>query len=284
MAFNLIELMKKFIYILFILFSVNGINAQKKEKIKGNKNVVEVYNELSAFHTFEVHDDLKVMFSTNNTTNNYSIVTDSNLTDVVKFEVKDSILKIFTTHQIASKKKLNITLNVDTFQKINAYDKATLVQIGHFNSNQEIEINAFNDSNLKLDIKAAKIKAVFNNNADGDVYFEADSITTFLNDEIDVKGVLKAKHIELKMKKDAEAKFEGYSNDLKLEMIGAPVLKASELMNRKVEAKLTDSSTASVNCANEIVLYLDGKSKIYLHNTPNVIVKGLRGTSQILKK
>lgn len=272
------------VILLFILFSLNGINAQKKDKIKGNKDVVEVYNQLPDFNAIEIRDDLKITFSTNNVSNNYSLKTDSNLTDVIKFEVVDSVLKIFTTHQISSKKKLDISLNIDSIQKITIYDKADLIQIGHFETQQEIEINAFDNSNLKLDIKASKIRAIFNNNADGEVYFEADSIATFLNDEIDIKGVLKARNIVLKMKKDAEAKFEGFSNKLELEMTGAPVLKASELMNRKVEVKLSNSSNAYINCANEIILYLDDKSKIHLYNTPNVIVKGLRGTSQILKK
>lgn len=270
---------------LFIIIHLCAVSfAQKKAKIKGDKNVIEVSNELSDFKKIEILDDLKVNVTFGTSSSSYRIKTDSNLIEVIKFEVIDSILKVYTTNDIASKKKLEIDLNVKSFSEINLYNKSVLNQIGYFVTESDIQIMAKDNSKIKLDLKAKNINLNLSNNADGELLLEGDTLRVSLNDEIDVKGVLKSNYLDMKMNKDAEANFKGYNENMILTMIGAPILKSSELMNKRIEAKFSNNSYAYVNCVELISLYLEDKSKVYIYNAPKVEVVGLRGQAQIIKK
>ena len=51
--------MKKLILLICLLSFVTSV-AQKKPKIKGNKEVVDVYNSLEDYDAIEIEDDLNV--------------------------------------------------------------------------------------------------------------------------------------------------------------------------------------------------------------------------------
>jgi len=71
--------------------------SQNKEKIKGDRNVIQKTIDL---------DDLEITFSTQNYKNSYTINAHSNLHEVIKFEIIDSFLTIQTLARIRSKKEI----------------------------------------------------------------------------------------------------------------------------------------------------------------------------------
>ena len=80
--------MKKLILLLPLLltFSFASI-AQKKDKIKGDKNVTTVTNNIDkGFTAIEISDDLKVNL-TKSVANSYILTTKKNLQAIVKFTV-----------------------------------------------------------------------------------------------------------------------------------------------------------------------------------------------------
>lgn len=104
----------KRILVLILLVLVSGsVFAQKKQKIKGNKEVVEVYKNLEPFTKVEILDELAVNLMQTQS-EGYRLKTDSNLVDVIKFEVIDGTLKIYTTNRIISSKNLEIYLTCNT--------------------------------------------------------------------------------------------------------------------------------------------------------------------------
>jgi hypothetical protein len=276
--------MKKKLLALFLLLFFISLQAQKKAKIKGDKNVIEKTQTLSGFDAIEVHDDLEVTFTAGNASNNYFLKADTNLHDVVKFEVTDSILKIRTTAKIVSKKKLEIVLNVMNIHAVKLYNDARLKQLGSLVVNEDFDIMGKDDSKMKLNINARNINLSLSNKADAEVDLQADSIKMILSDKGDAKAILKTAALDLQMYKDADLTVSGDAEDLKLSMVGKPVLKAEKLMTRTVDVKQHDGSQATLNCSKEIGVFLEGKSKLYLYNTPNVTMNGIHGKSELLKR
>lgn len=95
--------------------------SHNKEKIKGDRNVIQKTIDL---------DDLEITFSTQNNKNSYTINADSNLHEIIKFEIINSVLTIQTLARIRSKKKLEITLFAKELKNITLYDDSELNQIG----------------------------------------------------------------------------------------------------------------------------------------------------------
>ena len=108
--------MKTITLTFLVLFSLT-ITAQKKEKIKGNKEVLEVYKNLESYSQLEITDGLKV-FLMQTSAEGYRLKTDSNLVDVVIFEVIEGKLKISANKNITSSKKLEIYLTFSSLNKI----------------------------------------------------------------------------------------------------------------------------------------------------------------------
>lgn len=96
-----------------------------------------------------VRDGLEIILSTQNHTNSYSINADSNLHEIIKFEINNSILIIKSEHKIRSKKKLEITLNVKEIKKITMYDDSELNQLGLLET-ESFEFESRGDTKLNL--------------------------------------------------------------------------------------------------------------------------------------
>lgn len=276
--------MKKILLTLFLVGCFTNSYAQKKAKIKGDKNVVERTYTLDGFDTVEIYDNLEITFTAGNLSNNYFLRTDANLQDVVKFEVVDSILKIRTSARITSSKKMDITLNVTTIHAIKLYNDAQIKQLGSVVVNEDFDIMGKDDSKMKLNITAKNINFSLSNDADAEVDLQAESIKMILSDKIDAEAILKTESLDLQMYKDAELSASGDAEKLRLSLVGKPILRAEKLMVRNADVMQHDGSEAMLNCSKEIAVFLEGKSKLYLYNTPNVIMNGIKGKSELLKR
>ena len=144
--------MKKFTLLLLVAIISTASFSQKKEKIKGDKDVTTVTNGFEkGFTAIEISDNLKVTL-TSSLQNSYTLTTDKNLQDVIQFTVNEGLLKIYTTSNIVKSKKLDITLGLNNLEYIYLKDDAELKSDKTFESNA-INIDAQNASKFDTDIK-----------------------------------------------------------------------------------------------------------------------------------
>lgn len=273
----------KLFFLGLFIFSLQ-VTAQNKIKIKGNKEVKTSTFDLADFDKLEVYDDFEISFSSGNFTNSCSVTTDSNLQETIIFETIGTTLKIRTDYKYTSKKELKIVLNAKNLNDIVLYNKAKLIQMGFIKTEANFSITANDDAKFKFDIKAKNIDLKLNNNASGDFVFEADSIKMVLSDEIDTKGIIKAKYCNLQLYNDAEFDLDGSTVFMKATLVGKPILRAKSFVNTKLIIEQSNSSDAYVNVQEKINIFLSDKAKLYLFNSPEVKIDGIRDNAQIIKK
>lgn len=274
--------MKKILLILFI--GINTLSfAQDKEKIRGDRNVIQKTTNLDDFNSLVIKDDLEITFSTQNHKNSYTLNTDSNLHEVIKFEIIDSVLTIQTSARIRSKRKLEITLNAMELKNITLHDGSNLKQIGILETDS-FKLEAHGNSKSKLDVKAKHIKAVMSNNAYGDFVFSADTIRMILSDKIGIDATVKASYLDLGMYKNAKATLVGNCKSARISMAGKPSLRAQNLIIEQLNIRESNSSIARINCSVKVNLFLADRSVLYIYNAPHVIIEGLRDNAEIIKR
>jgi len=105
-----------------------------------------------------------------------------------------------------------------------------------------------------------------------------------LIDKIDIDRIIKANYLDLGMYKDAVVNFEGYCKDTRINMVGKPSLKAQKMIIAKINIRESNSAVAKINSSIEINLFLEDKSKIYIYNSPDVIIEGIRDNAEIVKR
>lgn len=275
--------MKKLLVILGFIFTATTLLAQKKPKIKGNKEVEIINNQiLDPFNTIQIDDALEVdLYQTDS--NNYSITTDSNLINIVKFAVKDSILKIYTTHKIQSRKKLEITINALTIENLILKNNVKLTGMSQIEASK-LNLTAYNSCRFNLNIKADDVAITLQSDAGGTLNVFSKNISFIMNDRTDLTASMQVGNSQATLTQTSNLTLSGHSDFSTYNLKDSAKLEAEELTT--IAADLSSSNTADIHVFvnKNLGIYAQGKSSVFVYGNPNINVKGLLDKSKIIKK
>src|SRR5690606_24932370 len=162
MCFKILE--EKHLLLFFMLLVGCMVYSQRKPKIKGNRNVIEVREPLAPFNAVQLDDDLDINLQAG-TTGEYIIEADDNLIDILKFEVENETLIISSYYKVTSKKKLNITVNFSELFRIDA-NEGNVVVSNRF-STEYLEVNTKGSGRVELDVDADVMAITMNDDSRG---------------------------------------------------------------------------------------------------------------------
>jgi hypothetical protein len=274
--------MKKYFTILLVIALSVSCSAQKMTKIKGNKQVVDVYHSLEEFDTVEISNGLEVSLKQGKT-NDYHLETDSNLVDQIAFEIKDKKLHIYKTGNILSSRKLNIDLTVVDLKKITLNDGAEVKGVNKLES-KKLTMIVLDDSEFKLDVKADELTIIMNDSSRGTLAVKGGKLFITLDDNATLKGAMTMNECTLEINKRSDFDMDGDVEDLNLIATGSTDIKASRLRSEKANVIASNNSDIYIHVTKNLALYAEGKSNIYVYGNPEIQVDGLNDRSQIIKK
>ncbi|MGB3152225.1 MAG: DUF2807 domain-containing protein [Maribacter sp.] len=273
--------MKRGAVLILMLFLGLHTYSQRKPKIKGNKKVVEVREDLPAFHTIELNDDLEVVLQ-KSTNEGYALEADDNLIDVLKFKVSDSTLMVSSFYRITSKKKLNITIYYTELDALTMRNGE--ISMKDVISSVRLDVNTYGTSRLELNATADIININMEEISSGDFNLASDSLNLILKDRIDVKVYATGEKSNVYMYKNASAKMEGTSGFLMAKLYGNSSLKAEKLEATRTFLISEDSPSARVNVLEDFQLSSRGSSKTSLYGNPKITILDFLDTSQLDKE
>ncbi len=255
--------------------------SQRKPKIKGNRNVVEVQKSLPPFRAIELKDDLEISLQ-QAPEEGYAITADDNLIDVLKFQVEDSTLIIGSFYNITGKKKLDITVYYN-------YLEAISLRNGDIRMKQPIisdvlDVKIYEAAQIQLNAEATQININMEGNSSGDFTLTGDEMNFVLKDRIDARMYTDSKTNHFKMEKNASARMEGTVDSLNVNLSGNTNLRGQRLEANIVIANLQESATAEVNATTDFELTSSGSSKTYLYGDAKIKIIDFLDTSELHKK
>ncbi len=272
--------MKKTVIFLSMLFCFHAFS-QRKPKIKGNKNVVDVTEDLPPFNTIELNDDLEIFLQKSNQ-EGYALTADDNLIDVLKFKVNNGTLVISSFYSITGKKKLDITINYNELSKITMRNGK--IRMKDVISTGELTIETYGSSKLELNANADFMNITMNGNSSGDFNLESDSLKIVLKDRVDVRIYSVSQNNFVQMYGNAGAKMDGTVHALSLKLFDNTDLKATKLQAEGIEAILEGSAKAKVHARTDFQLTSRGSSKIYLSGEAKIDIIEFLDTSELHKE
>jgi hypothetical protein len=275
------ELMKNSLFALCLCLFIMQLHAQRKPKIKGNRNVTEVRVDLPRFSAIVLEDDLEVELAKGNN-EGYMLEADDNLIDVIKLEVADSTLFISSFYKITSKKSLNIIVYYNQLNTIEM--QAGEITMKDVISSEQLDVKTYGTSRLELNATADLININMEGISSGDFNVASDSLNLTLKDRIDVKVYATGATHNLYMYKNASAKIEGTALFLMAKLYGNSNLKAELLEAQKVFLICEDSPNARIQAVNEFELSSRGSSKTSLYGNPKINIMDFLDTSQLHKE
>lgn len=272
--------MKYIVVGLVLLFCFHG-NSQRKPTLKGNRNVVEVKEELPAFNRIEIIDNLEIFIETASSTG-YAISGDENLIDILKFKVEDGTLIISSFYNITSKKKLEITIYCNDLTALSLQD-GSLKTKGKL-ALDRLDINTFGYSKMELNAKAALLNLTMEGNSSGDFNLESDSLNINLTDKVDARVFSMGERNTVELQKNASARLEGSTDILQLNLYGTTKLKADRLEANTIEVKIQESATAWLFAVQNFNLFSKEKARSFLYGNPKISVLEFLDTSELIKR
>jgi len=261
--------MKHYIITTFLLFVTISTFAQKKEKIKGNREVTTVIYELDSFTTLEVKEELEITII-NGTTPQVEVITDENLHEVFAIEVVDGTLKIATTKEIRSSKRLEIFVTIsESLERIHVEGKAELKSLTTLNINKA-EINVLGDAEIDLKIKSDSLAINSFGSADQKYQIITKELILTAFEDSNVKANVSAtkltSHVEF-----AEVQLEGETDVLYLDVKQKGEFIAPKFIARDIHVTATEQAKVVVNAIDSITIDAYDTAEISLIGNIKVI-------------
>lgn len=275
--------MKKILIFLLVTGLYSFSYAQKKPKIKGNKDVTQVIGEISEeFNALEIDDGLKINLS-QGVENGYDLNIDSNLVEVLQFFVVDSILKVYTTNNIVSSKKLEITMTVKGLEHLILKNDAEVTGEGPFNS-ERFYISGYNSSRLDLDIHAEDVTVTLHRNAGGKLKVTSENTTIVMSDRTDLKAYAICDNIRVTVNNSADLDLDGDAEYAAFNLKESSTLNARNMKVSSVDLYTSNKSDVYVNATKNLEVYAKGSSNVYVYGNPKLEIKGFTDKSKIIKR
>ena len=277
--------MKKLILIALIFTGIVSLNAQKKEKIKGNKEVLIKKFLIPSFSEIEIGEKFEIALEKSTDTTRIVIETDDNLFDVIHYSVEDDVLKFYTSMDIVKKKRLRITVFVpEKFHKIR------LIEKGKVYTNEELSLE-----NLQIEsIEKGKAELFLNIKNDleieasGKSDLELEVVTNYtsvhLTGNASVKGKINTKDVGVAIDDHSVFEMEGNANRLNINTQAKSEYKSPKLQVEEVVLSATGKSKVEINVSGNIEMKLSGNSEIYLYGTPKINLKTFNDNAILYKK
>lgn len=273
--------MKKYMVLVVIAIISVQLHAQRKPKIKGNRNVIEVRNDLEPFDRIELLDDLDIVLE-KSLQEGYALELDDNLVDVLKFKVENGSLQISSFYNITGSKKLEITIFYNALSALTMRNGK--ISMKDVISAERLKVTTSGTSRLELNATANIIDISMEEISSGDFNLASDSLNIILKDRIDVKIYATGNSNTMYMYKNASAKVEGTAAYLTAKLYGNSTLKASELEAGEVLLVSEDSPDAEIRALNGFQLNSKGASKTKLYGNPKITILDFLDTSKLEKE
>ena len=272
---------KQFIVALFLLISLTAF-AQKKEKIKGNREVTTVIYEIDPFTSLEVKESLEIVLL-NGETPKVEVITDENLHEVFLVDVVDGTLRIATSKEIRSYKKLEIFVTISKdLQRIHAENEAEITSVTTLTIDKA-EINVLEKAELDLRIMSDSL--AINGFGKTKQRYEITTreliVTGFEDAEINANVTTTKLTTQVEY---AEVNLKGKTDVLYAEVKEKGELTAYELVSKEIHVTTTEQGKAVLNASEKITIDAHDRSEIDLLGNPQSIIMHKFEEEAVLRK
>ena len=274
--------MKKIILLVLLLSSLNNF-AQKKEKVKGSKIVTMEQKEVASFKSIEVEDNLEV-FLVKGTECGLEIEADDNLHEFIDFKLSGSNLRVTTTKELSSFKKLSVRITyTDGLDMVIAKNETNVTAL----SDVDLEIITFKSydfAKLYLNAKCKNFTLMANDKSKIELNLKSDKATIDVSKSAQVKALIASTDLIFDMYQKSNATIEGDVTNLKLRLDNNSDFVGSKLTAVNAQIFAEGYANGKINIKTNVAIDIAGKSEIQLYGEPKIEIKRFADSATLMKK
>ncbi len=258
--------MKKIVLISFLLLSAVSF-AQKKEKVKGSKIVKSEQKQIESFESLEVEDNLEV-FLVKGSECGLEIEADDNLIEFVEYKLAGNNLRISTTRDISSYKKLSVRVTyTDKFNMVIAKDETNVTALSDVVLDN-VTFKTYDYSKLFLNANTKNFTLMANDKSKVELNLKSIKTAIDLSKSAYVKALISSSEMKFDLYQKSSAEVEGDVIELKLRLDNNTDFVGSKLTAKNALLETGGYSKSSINISNIATIDASGNSEIQLYGEP----------------
>ena len=276
-------MIKKIVLIAILTFSLSNVNAQRKDKIKGNKIVTTEKTTVEDFTRILIGEDFKVDIVKGETPS-VEIKTDENLHEVIEVNVNDNTLTLKSTKRITSKKELDIRITyTDALNLIETKEDGQISTINTIDI-PELTVKATGSSKMFLTLKSDMFKFINSDKSKAELNVTANTSTLELSDNSKLEALINSTDIKIDLYQRADAKIEGDVDTLNIRADNNTNFIGRNLTSNICTVLAEGSSDVYIQAIEEVIIDATGSSEVYLYDNPKITINKFEGTVKLHKK
>lgn len=274
--------MKKIIILSFLFITALSF-AQKKEKVKGSKIVKLEQKQVEDFESLEVEDNLELFLIKGNECR-LEIEADDNLIEFVDYKLTGKNLRISTSRDISSYKKLSVRVTYnDKFNMVIAKDETNVTTLSDLILDN-ITFKSYDYSKLFLNAKTKNFTLMANDKSKVELNLKSEKTAVDVSKSAYVKALISSGEMKFDMYQKATAEVEGDAIDLKLRLDNNTDFTGKKFKAKNALVETSGYAKTNINISNMATLDASGNSEIELYGEPVKIEIKRFTDSAILQK
>jgi hypothetical protein len=274
--------MKKIITVI-ILFTSLLTFAQKKEKVKGSKVVKLEQKEVGNFESVEVEDNLEVFLVKGNECA-LEVEADDNLIEFVEYKITGKNLRISTSRDISSYKKLSVRVTYnDNFNLVIAKDETNVTALSDVILDN-ITFKSYDYAKLFLNAKTKSFTLMANDKSKIELNLKSDKTAIDLSKSAYVKALITGGEMRFDMYQKSSADIEGDVNDLKISLDNSCDFTGKKLTAKTATLITTAYAKASINITTSAAITATGNSETEIFGEPKIDLKKFSESAMLKKR
>ncbi|KGO85143.1 hypothetical protein Q765_18010 [Flavobacterium rivuli WB 3.3-2 = DSM 21788] len=276
--------MKNFSILLFALLITTVAFAQKKEKIKGSKNVTVAQKELEPFESLEIEDNIE-LYLVKGTTQSLEIEADDNLHEIIKSDVNGTALRIYTSKDVSSSKKLTVRLTyTGSLKTITAKNEVQLYAINELELDT-VSVKNFDSSKSFLNVKSAKFSLAMNDKTKAEINVKSGATTIELSKNANLKALIASPEVKIDMYQKTIAIVEGDAVAAAIRVDNNAEFTGKKFTVKNLDLTAESYTKCAVLATETLSLSASGKTEVSLYGSPTSFsVKKFSNSAVIFKK
>jgi hypothetical protein len=278
-----LELMKKNTALLLLLLFTTLTFAQKREKIKGTKVVTTSIKEIGDFDALEINDNLEIYLERGEK-NEIKIEADDNLHDIIGFDLREKMLRIYTAKESTIFKKLVVHVTyTKSLSKVITKNEAKVYAIQELLLD-DITFNSFDYSKLLLNVNAKKFSLVADDKSKSEINLKSEDATLQLSKNSSIKSLVSAIKFKCDLYQKANAAIEGAAEKGSIRIDNNSNFTGTKFTIKEANLTAENYATGTVLAETSISIAIGDKAEVSLLGNPKIELTRFSEEAKLIKK
>lgn len=275
--------MKK-ITLLLIAIIVTGFSyGQKREKVKGSKNVTIEKKEIGNFENLEIEDNIDIILIKSDKCS-LEIEADDNLHSEININSNGNTLRLTTLKDVGGFKKFVVKVFYNNDFKLLLAKHESVVTATSEIVLDNFTVKTFDYSKIYMNGSIKTFTIMQNDKSKSELNLKSEIATIELSKNAQLKALIASNQLKVDLYQKSNAIIEGDVSELKLRVDNSSEFIGKNLISKTAELIAEANTTTKINVVTNATIEASGKSEIQFYGDAKIELKKFTENTVIMKK